>query len=42
VVNDKEKKKAFFTSLGSPKARFRGAGGGAGGACGKLEVTVKR
>jgi hypothetical protein len=28
VVNDKEKKKAFFTSLGSPKARFRGAGRG--------------
>ncbi len=36
VVNDK-KKKAFFPGLGSPKARFRGAGaeGGAGGSVGK-------
>ncbi len=28
MVNDK-KKKAFFPGLGSQKARFRGAGGGA-------------
>jgi hypothetical protein len=27
VVNDKGKKKAFFTGLGSPNARFSGAGG---------------
>jgi len=39
VVNDKKKKKAFFTGLGSPKARFRGSGRGG---LGKLEVTVKR